>query len=191
MSLFPSLLTYPPFLPLLQSPTSLILSFLPFAPVLSTPAPAAPTSAQHCWPEPMLHLACPLRPRGHNWRAKARKAAAQARLLLPGAVEHRRMSKGLQVGGRRVEILRVNAVSLSEQQERRYKWNIVSEKDWACGIFLILFHQPGLLSRRRLSTDNFPHLSWYKVLNVTNSWFQSNQHLKFNGCRLRISGEGL
>lgn len=76
------------------------LSFLVSAPVLGAPAPAAPISAQYCWLEPMLHLACPLRPWGHSWRAKPRQAHTQARLLWPGGAESRRMSGGLWAGER-------------------------------------------------------------------------------------------
>ena len=95
--LFSFFVNLPTLLPLLQSPTSLILSFLPFAPVLSSPCPAAPVSAQCCWLEPMLHLAFPLRPWGHTWRAKALRASTQARLPWSGGLERRRMSKGCRL----------------------------------------------------------------------------------------------
>lgn len=89
----------------IHSPSFLSLSPLASAPVLSTPAPAAPISAQRCWLEPMLHLACPLRPWGHTWRAKARRAPAQARLPWPGGARSRRISGELWAGGRPARVL--------------------------------------------------------------------------------------
>lgn len=86
-------------------PSFLSLSPLASAPVLSTPAPAAPISAQRCWLKPMLHLACPLRPWGHTWRAKARRAPAQARLPWPGGAPSRRISGELWTGGRPARVL--------------------------------------------------------------------------------------
>lgn len=94
---------------LLQSHSS--LSFLPLslffsAPVFSASAPAAPVSALRFWLEPMLHLACPLRPWGHTWRVRARQAPAQGRPLWP-EVESRRMRGGLWAGERPAGILGV------------------------------------------------------------------------------------
>lgn len=93
MSLSSLLLSIPLSLPfsLPQSLSFLSLSLFLSAPVLSTAAPAVPISAQFCWLEPMLHLACP---------CKGQAGPTQGRLPWSGEAESKRMRQGLWAGER-------------------------------------------------------------------------------------------
>ena len=157
LSLLPSL---SPSVSLLLSLPYPSLSLLLSAPVLGAPDPAAPISAQRCWLEPMLHLACPLRPWGHTWRARARQAPAQARLPWPGGAESRRMRGGLWAGGRPAEFLGVKRWLIVRPAEQEIEEDVSGrgEEILRKGTDVLL-KQIYLTFRANLEKDKYQYLS--------------------------------